>query len=134
MAETENQSVAAELRAGAARVRETFTPAATARVLHRTHVAVCGNHAKSPTLVCHGCAYFDTEDPVLARLLVALLNTREPLAAWLEQAAVWWDQTTVVLTDPNHVEHDACGGVAGDDCECFAHPLAVARALNGTTP
>lgn len=56
----------------------------------------------------------------------------EALAAWLEQAALWWDQTTVVLTDPNHVEHDACGGVAGEDCQCFAHPLAVARALNGS--
>jgi hypothetical protein len=57
----------------------------------------------------------------------------EPLAAWLEQAAVWHDQTTVVLTDPNHVLHHACGGVAGEDCKCFAHPLAVARALNGAT-
>jgi hypothetical protein len=95
-------------------------------------VAICGNHTKNPTLVCHGCAYFDTEDPVLARLLVALLNAREPLAAWLEQAAVWHDETTDVLTDPNHVLHHACGGVASEDCSCFANPLAVARVLNGT--
>lgn len=56
----------------------------------------------------------------------------EPLASWLESAAVWHDETTVVLTDPNHVLHHACGGVAGEDCACFAHPLAVARVLNGT--
>lgn len=56
----------------------------------------------------------------------------EPLAAWLEQVVVWYGQTTVVLNDREHVLHHACGGVHGEDCECFAHPLAVARALNGS--
>lgn len=75
---------------------------------------------------------WDSEGLAAMGLLVTLHGVAEPLASWLESAAVWHDETTVVLTDPNHVLHHACGGVAGEDCACFAHPLAVARVLNGS--
>lgn len=130
MSDTKTQTVANELRAAAARVREVFVPAATARVEPRSSVVtICGNHDGSP--LCRSCVAFTASDLVVARLLAALINAREPLAAWLESAAVWHDETTVALTDPNHALHHVCGGVLGADCGCFAHPLAVARALNG---
>ncbi|HEY9372559.1 hypothetical protein [Streptomyces sp.] len=58
----------------------------------------------------------------------------EPLASWLEKVAEWADETA------DHVGglvfHVACDGVVGQEvrrCECFDHPLAVARVLNGAT-
>lgn len=137
MADTKTEkTVAEELRAGAARARETFTPAATARVVHRTRVAICGSHTKNPTLVCHGCAYFDTEDPVLARLLVALLNAREPLASWLEEYVRWANDSITDYEEGNGPVHesDYCDGEIGKNCRCFDRALAVARVLNSGAP
>jgi hypothetical protein len=58
----------------------------------------------------------------------------EPLASWLERVAEWADETT----DPvgGLVFHVTCDGVVGQEvrrCECFDHPLAVARVLSGDT-
>ncbi|MFI7691742.1 hypothetical protein ACIBQ6_21925 [Nonomuraea sp. NPDC049655] len=61
----------------------------------------------------------------------------EPLASWLEEYARWAKDSIFVYDEeedtPVH-ESDHCDGVIGESCQCFAHPLAVARVLNGTAP
>jgi hypothetical protein len=132
MADIKTQtSVADELRSAAVKLRDTAYGAPSGpwqsldggdRLVALTESGRAWTHVLEEPVGHAGTAeWIALASPVLA----------EPLAAWLEQAAVWHDETTDVLTDPNHVLHDACGGVAGADCSCFAHPLAVARALNG---
>jgi hypothetical protein len=144
MADTTEKTVAGELREAAAKLREKASaapagpwnvdgpwwwdrePATCSTVLttepDRDAVAVIAPEYNRHPKAENAAPWIALVSPALA----------EPLASWLESAAVWHDETTVVLTDPNHVLHHACGGVAGEDCQCFVHPLAVARVVNGT--
>jgi hypothetical protein len=60
----------------------------------------------------------------------------DPLASWLEDFARWAKDSIFVYDEEEEVpvhESDYCDGVIGKGCQCFARPLAVARALNGAT-
>jgi hypothetical protein len=136
MAETKTEkTVAEELREAAARAREHLLSQVTAEVLPQTAiVTLCGNHEESEA-ICRNCAHFDVRDRVLARIVAALINAREPLASWLEQYARWADDSIFVYDEESDIpvhESDYCDGEIGKGCQCFAHPLAVARVLNGT--
>lgn len=56
---------------------------------------------------------------------------REPLAAWLDTFATWWDNA-VVWDGAEILRHATadCGDEA-PDCGCFDAALAVARVVNG---
>jgi hypothetical protein len=57
----------------------------------------------------------------------------EPLAAWLEDTATWWDNTTAYGPDGDTTLYHAtpeCGHEA-DGCGCFHRARDVAHAING---
>ncbi|MGA4989934.1 hypothetical protein [Nonomuraea bangladeshensis] len=135
MAETTEKTIAVELREAAARVREHLVPAVKAWVLPQSALVVlCGDHEAAEEM-CRNCLHFSARDRVLARLVASLLNAREPLASWLEQNARWAADSILVEDgggDAPFHDSDFCDGEIGKNCQCFDHPLAVARALNGT--
>jgi hypothetical protein len=124
MADISEKTITDELREAAARAREDLVPAAEAHPIPGSPiVAVCGNHV-GISAICDNCVHFDARDMVLARLIVVLINAREPLASWLEKTAHIVDSFRL----PSHPEHEPC-----DDPCCYTahHALAVARVLNG---
>lgn len=159
MADTTEKTIAEELREAAARAREGLVLAAEAHSIPGSPiVAVCGNHV-GISAICDNCVHFDARDMVLARLIVVLINAREPLASWLYLAAGRYDED--VYEDeigcnpggthgdfceadcPGHKPVaicDRCGNRVGPDapegsrCGCWDKALAVARVLNGTKP
>ncbi|HEY9375005.1 hypothetical protein [Streptomyces sp.] len=139
------KTVSDELREAAARAREHLLPHVIAEVLPETAiVALCGSIHEESAVMCRNCVMFDVKDRVLARLVVTLLNAREPLASWLEDAERRYE------TAMEEIECTACGEAGActhpaeaefcqgceepTPCRCITPALAVARVLNGTTP
>ncbi|MER7361875.1 hypothetical protein [Nonomuraea wenchangensis] len=151
MADTTEKTLADELREAAARAREHLVPSVTAWVLPQSALVVlCGSHEAAEEM-CRNCMHFSARDRVLARLVAALINAREPLASWLEQVAEEFGREVITDTpecpncgegcaghDDALVHDDGCGNWLADAdapglrCECFDPALAVARLLNGT--
>jgi hypothetical protein len=127
-----DQTPADEMRAAAFRLREAVDPKAVARIIDGTFAVLCSDHDE-PALICRNCRWFDAGDDELAALVVALLNARGPLAAWLAETAKMFGRAT--YEELGHSVHAICGGVVGGAitrCSCFDRPLAVARVLTGS--
>lgn len=139
-----DQTPTEELRAAAVKVRAALRTADTARVTPNENgsmetVVICDLHA-DPLLdtdasgSCANCEFVETFRPPLAALIAALVNAREPLAAWLEHVAYSHDGLNIAadkmldrLADVR-VEADAIlrrGPYDMDDA------LEVARVING---
>jgi hypothetical protein len=137
MADTKTETPADEMREAVIRLREHLVPAVTARVLkHSAVVAICGNHDPLAQTCLH-CELFDVRDRMLAVLVATLLNAREPLASWLEEAA------RVAREHPQDPDYAGlpdtkfCTACNDEETTCVAFvdgALAVARALNGGKP
>ncbi|MFD1546951.1 hypothetical protein [Nonomuraea guangzhouensis] len=156
MVDTDEKTIAEELREAAARSREHLLPHVVAEVLPQTAIVVlCGSIHDESAVTCRNCVLFDVKDRVLARLVAALLNAREPLASWLEQAAKDYEEEVYQeegachrgVCEPGCPGHeqvavcDRCGNLLapasprqGPPCPCWTAPLAVARIVNGSAP
>jgi hypothetical protein len=132
MADTKTeQAIADELREAAARLRSSKIDLATIEGL--PEVVRVGGVPLARCVKCDCVARVEGE-AVYQLLIVALLNAREPLASWLEEYVRWAKDSIFVEDeegDPPVHESDYCDGEIGKGCQCFAHPLAVARVLNG---
>jgi hypothetical protein len=66
-----------------------------------------------------------------AELIVALRNSSESLAAWLEAEAVTCERMTVTDQYGRSRWCHQCGGSHGRNCACWDGALATARAILG---
>lgn len=81
-----DRAPAAEMRAAGLVLHDAINPAAVARVIDGTFVAICRAHDE-PAIICENCWHFEVGDEQIAALVVALLNARNPLRTWLEITA-----------------------------------------------
>lgn len=118
MADTkiETRGPANELRAAAEKLRE----GPTGPAVFDGHTIRCDGEDIAGCDACRVAAEFDHPE-----LLAGLLNARLHIAAWLGETAADYYQDVI------HAFHADCDGVVGEDCVCFARPLAVARVILG---
>lgn len=130
------KTVAEEMREAADRLRikaADITLAPGPWVVDRYGDSVYSGELEEPDALCVA------ETTVSAAAWITLVNPlmAEPLASWLEEYARWAKDSIFVEDegdDPPVHESDYCDGEIGKGCQCFAHPLAVARVLNGSQP
>lgn len=91
----------------------------------------CGHEVL--TTGAEGCEEDSIREGDVAWICLVNPELAEPLAAWLEDTANWFDEDVEHDLEADALVHinDMCDRVVGDDCKCFTHPLAVARAING---
>lgn len=125
MADTTEKTAADELREAAALLRKAGSVASMPPWRRDGMAVATGSGVAALAYNGVDAAWIEVASPALA----------EPLASWLEEYARWAKDSILVEdeeSDPPVHESDYCDGEIGKGCQCFAHPLAVARVLNGS--